>query len=86
MAEINIKDHPELRHALAHMHYAIAALAKGNIAEAKYELDSIESLIFWESDQAMVEHLKSIGYGQTPTHEEPTHEELQSQELQKQSE
>lgn len=77
MAAINIKEHPELRHALAHMHYAIAALAKGNLAEAQYELDSIESLIFWESDEAMAGHLKSIGYGQ-PTDEESTDEKLQS--------
>lgn len=77
MAELNIKEHPELRHALAHMHYTIAALAKGNLAEAQYELDSIESLIFWESDEAMSGHLKSIGYGQTPTDEETAHEKLQ---------
>ena len=56
---ISIKDEPELRHALAHMYYAIEALSKGNKREALYELKSIESLIFWEDDEHMTAYVES---------------------------
>lgn len=58
MAKINIKDHPELRHALAHIYYAIEAVSQGNCKEARYELESIEGLIFWEDDEHMTRHLE----------------------------
>lgn len=53
MAKINIKEHPELRHALAHMFYAIRSLVEGHPAEADFELDSVEGLVFWEDDDHM---------------------------------
>lgn len=55
---LSIKDEPELRHALAHMYYAIEALAKGHRIEALYELKSIEALIFWEDDDHMTKLLE----------------------------
>jgi hypothetical protein len=60
---INIKEEPELRHALAHITYAIRALAEGNKAVAVYELDQIESLVFWEDDEHMTKHIEGINYG-----------------------
>lgn len=47
---ISIKMEPELRHALAHLIYAVDALAKGDLAEAQYEIESIKGLVFWDSD------------------------------------
>ena len=55
---MSIKDEPELRHALAHMYYAIEALSKGHKKEAAYELKSIEALIFWEDDEHMTAHIE----------------------------
>jgi len=75
MENISIKEHAELRHALAHMYYAIQALAEGHAAEALYELKSIEGLVFWDSDEAMTAFC------------EAQHEKLQRQkELQGQEE
>ena len=48
---LSIKMEPELRHALAHMIYAIDALAKGEVEEAKFEIESIRGLVFWDSDE-----------------------------------
>ncbi len=47
---ISIKLEPELRHTLAHMIYAIEALANGEPAEARYELEEIKGLVFWDSE------------------------------------
>ena len=47
---IDIKNEPELRHAFAHISYAIRALADGCPRVAQMELDSIEELIFWADD------------------------------------
>ena len=74
MPQINVKEHPELRHVLTHISYAIRALAEGKTSEAIYELDQVEGLIMWESDEAMSAHIESINYGK------PEDEELQRQE------
>jgi len=50
---ISLKREAELRHALAHLYYAIEALAKGAKGEAIYELKSVEGLIFWDDDDDM---------------------------------
>ena len=47
---ISIKMEPELRHVLAHIIYAIEANAKGEPAEALYELSQIKGLVFWDTD------------------------------------
>jgi len=60
MEKISIKEHPELRHALAHIYYAIEALAKGSKAEAIYELESIEALVFWEDDEHMTRFVENL--------------------------
>lgn len=65
---MNIKEEPELRHALAHIYYAIEALSNGHAAEALYELKSIEGLVFWDSDDDMTKYT------------EKWHEKLQKQE------
>lgn len=57
---ISIKEHPELRHALAHLYYAIEALSRDSKAEAIYELKSIEALIFWEDDEHMTRFVESL--------------------------
>ena len=55
MSEISVKEHPELRHVLAHLYYAIEALSSGHSGEALYELRSIEGLVFWDTDERMTE-------------------------------
>jgi hypothetical protein len=49
--KIVVKEHPELRHVLAHIVDAVAALTNGLPEEAAYELDSIQSFVFWETDE-----------------------------------
>ena len=62
MKELSIKEHPELRHALAHLYYALEALARGDKSEALYEIRSIEGLIFWDTDEKMT-HYSERKYG-----------------------
>lgn len=63
--KISIKEQAELRHVLAHIVYAIKALAEGNDNEAIYEVDQVEGLIFWEDDESMTKHLEAINYGKS---------------------
>lgn len=49
-----IKEQPELRHVLAHLHLAIDSLANGQKEDALYELASIHGLIFFASDEEQV--------------------------------
>lgn len=49
----NIKHDPELRHVLSHIMNAIEHLAHGSTDAALHELESIEGLVFWESDEEM---------------------------------
>jgi len=74
---LSIKDEPELRHALAHMYYAIEALSKGHKKEAAYELRSIEALIFWEDDEHMTAHIEGKANEEVQQAKE---EKLQGQE------
>lgn len=55
-----IKDEPELRHVLAHLIMAIDAITEGNLKVAKHEVESIEGLIMWNSDQDMINHIEDI--------------------------
>lgn len=57
---MNIKDCPELRHALSHMYIAIKALAEGSPKECLYELESIEALIFFEDDEHCRTYIENI--------------------------
>lgn len=52
---LKIKAHPELRHALAHYHLALEALAEGRLATCFDELHSIESVIFYPDDPVRTE-------------------------------
>jgi len=79
--QISIKMEPELRHVLAHMSYAIEALAKGNLGEAQYEIESIKGLVFWDNDEAMAADAEALfGGGEE---DGGTNKELQGEELQK---
>lgn len=76
---IDIKDEPELRHALAHITYAIEALADPGgpcIRVAQMEIESIKELIFWgdDSNQALE---ADLGHRWEQNREE---EDLQGQE------
>ncbi len=62
---LRIKDHPELRHVLSHLHGAIDAMARGERETAQYELESIEGLIFFEDDDEMTQYLKGAADGIT---------------------
>ena len=59
----SIKSNAELRHVLSHLSLAISAIAKGNPNEAVYELEQIEGLLFFETDEEMSAYLRSIDYG-----------------------
>ena len=48
---INLKEEPELRHILSHLWLALWALTCGRKGEAKVELKSIESLIFYKNEE-----------------------------------
>ena len=61
--KISVKEQAELRHILAHMIYAIRANAEGHHAEAMYEVDQIEGLVFWDDDESMTKHIEGIKYG-----------------------
>ena len=50
--QLVIKMQPELRHALAHIWYAVEALAHGRNVSALAELRSIESLVFFDGDDS----------------------------------
>jgi hypothetical protein len=47
---LSIKDHPELRHTLAHFAEAIEAVADGQPGLARDHLRSIESAYLYEND------------------------------------
>jgi len=81
--KISVKEQAELRHILAHIIYAIRANAEGHHAEAQYEVDQIEGLVFWDDDEAMTKHIEGIQYGKVQQAEEETNEteeELQGKE------
>ena len=48
---INLKEDPELRHILSHLWLALGALTCGRKGEAKMELKSIESLVFYKNEK-----------------------------------
>ena len=48
---INLKEEPELRHILSHLWLALWALTCGRKGEAKVELKSIESLVFYKDEK-----------------------------------
>lgn len=70
MAEINIKEHPELRHVLVHLKYAIDSLIKGDPQTAAYELESIEGLIVWDNDSQMEEYIANRAHRVEQAHPE----------------
>ena len=93
---LSLKMEPELRHALAHILYAIDSLAKGvesiakdaglkpsaDLAEAQYELDSIRGLVFWDSDAGQTADAAEWRRRQLESQEENHGEEVQHQDVQ----
>jgi hypothetical protein len=49
---MSIKEHPELRHVLAHLVLAIEYAASGHARLAKSELDSVRGLVNFTSERA----------------------------------
>jgi len=47
---MTIKQHPELRHFLIHVLYALEELVNGKPDAALYEIKGIEGLVCWEDD------------------------------------
>lgn len=84
MTKISIKKHPELRHALAHMYYAIECLTRGKTDAALFELESIEGLIFWDDDRDMERSLE--GYIDNQESEDGEESSESEQEVQWQKE
>jgi hypothetical protein len=83
---ISIKMEPEIRHVLAHMIYAIEALANGNQGEAQYEIEQIKGLLFWDSDAASAGdmekwHRQENDDGEVYEKGEEDKERLQGQEI-----
>lgn len=60
---MRIKQHSEIQHALAHFWIAIDYLLKGEVEAARYELDSIEGLIFFDDEQDRLKQLKGDHHG-----------------------
>ncbi len=81
MSKISIKKNPELRHALAHMYYAIECLTRGKLDAALFELESIEGLIFWDDDRDMERSLEGYIDNQESDDGE-VHEEKEQQDEQ----
>ena len=67
---MSIKEDSELRHVLAHIMMAIKASAEGNHKTALYELDAVEGLIMWDTDEQMNDYLEDIDYGLHAKNEE----------------
>ena len=60
---MSIKEDSELRHVLSHIINAIRANAEGNHAQALYEIDAVEGLVMWDTEEQMNEYIVSIDYG-----------------------
>lgn len=79
--DIDVKSEPELRHALAHLWYAIDALAEGCPKVAQMELQSISSIIFWSDDSnPAIEKYLERGCCDDAEEEDEEEKELQGQE------
>ncbi len=58
--QVEIKEHHELRHVLAHLYAAIDAVRTGHLRVAEQELESVGNLIFFEDpdNEAVEQFLK----------------------------
>lgn len=65
----SLKHNAQLRHVLAHLHQAIEHLAHGSTDAALHELESIEPMIFWESDEEMRAFLEGAEDGKSEAEE-----------------
>ncbi len=72
---MTIKEDAEVQHVLGHMWLALEHLAQGDQAAARYELDSIEGLIFFDDPEARVAFLERIDYGKAEPLQGSTTEE-----------
>ncbi len=64
---MTIKADPELQHVLGHLSNAIRYTSQGDNEAARYELDSIEGLIFYDTDEAFVGHARGLENERTQT-------------------
>jgi hypothetical protein len=64
---MTIKADPELQHVLGHLSNAIRYTSQDNPEAARYELDSIEGLIFFDTDEAFVGHARGLENERTQT-------------------
>ena len=60
---MTIKADPELQHVLGHLVNAIRYTSQGDHEAARYELDSIEGLVFFDTDEAFVGHARGLEHG-----------------------
>lgn len=72
---IVIKQQPELRHVLSHLHNAIEHLAEGAPESALHELESVAGLVFWETTDEMRGYLDGKSSETTRTEEVHVHGE-----------
>lgn len=71
---MTIKADPELQHVLGHLSNAIRYTSQGDQEAARYELDSIEGLIFFDTDEAFVGHARGLENERTQTDTESREE------------
>jgi len=72
---MSIKEDSELRHVLSHIIMAIHANAKGDHQRAIYEIDAVDGLVMWDTDEQMNDYLRSIDYGLHEENEEKDDQE-----------
>ncbi len=72
---MSIKEDAELQHVLGHLWLAIEHATQGDNAAARYELDSIEGLIFFDDPDDRVAYLERIDYGKAEPLQRSTTEE-----------
>ncbi len=75
---MTIKADPELQHVLGHLSNAIRYTSQGDNEAARYELDSIEGLIFYDTDEAFVGHARGLEHERTQTDTEDRGQEEKS--------
>lgn len=72
---IVLKEHPELRHVLAHMMEAIHMASLGDVKATQFELDSIEGLVLFDGEDDFRSYVDGM-----PRQEERKDEETSTHE------
>lgn len=68
---MTIKADPELQHVLAHLIAAIRYTSEGDVEAARYELDSIEGLVLFDTDEEFVGFTRGQDDGEETKAAEP---------------